>query len=125
MIAAALRSRTVAFAAGVAAVLALGGAVAVAQAADEAIQACVHRTTSAVRIVDSADQCRTAEDAISWNVRGPQGATGPQGPPGPQGETGPQGPPGPPGAQRDWVADCWARRSGGESIAWGQCALGR
>lgn len=41
--------------------------------------ACVHRTTSDVRIVPLAEPCRPAETRISWNI---VGAVGPAGPPG-------------------------------------------
>jgi hypothetical protein len=51
-----------------------------------------------LRVVDSADQCRSNETAISWNQRGPQGPAGPKGDTGANGDTGPQGPQGPAGA---------------------------
>jgi len=35
-----------------------------------------------VRIVDSARDCKKNEQHITWNQRGPQGETGPTGPPG-------------------------------------------
>ena len=41
-----------------------------------------------VRVVDSAEGCRSYETAISWNQKGPQGPQGPAGPAGPQGAAG-------------------------------------
>jgi hypothetical protein len=103
--------------------LALGGATGGTLAgADGVIHACVH-SKEGLRIVDSPQQCRKHEQALSWNVQGPKGARGDQGPagavgpPGPAGATGAAGPegriglpgskgdqgdrglPGPPGAQ--------------------------
>jgi hypothetical protein len=55
------------------------------------------------RVVESPDQCRHNETAISWNEVGPQGLQGPKGDKGdtgaqgPRGYTGYQGPPGPQG----------------------------
>lgn len=54
-----------------------------------------------MRLVEDASACRTGENAVSWNIQGPQGATGPQGP---KGDTGPQGPPGPAGSGGGAVA---------------------
>ena len=85
-----------------------------AAAATTVIHACVDKSTGVVRVVASATQCHTTENAISWNATGPRGpvgpagpqgpkghigltgATGPAGPKGPKGATGPQGPPGDP-----------------------------
>jgi hypothetical protein len=67
---------------------------------DGVIHACKSKKTGLLRVVSSPSQCRASERAISWNVRGPQGAAGPagaQGPAGPQGEKGMQGDPGPMG----------------------------
>ncbi len=76
----------------------------------QVINACAGKTLGYVRIVSSSGQCTSLENAVSWNITGPQGlqgppgaagpqgATGPQGSPGPQGATGPQGAPGPQGA---------------------------
>jgi hypothetical protein len=55
-----------------------------------------------VRIVDSADACKSNETAIDWNVTGPAGPAGPPGPSGaagPKGDAGPAGPQGPQGPQ--------------------------
>jgi hypothetical protein len=68
------------------------------------IQACYNTTTGDVRIVKSASECTSAEQAISWNAAGPPGpkgatgATGPAGPAGPTGATGAAGPAGATGA---------------------------
>lgn len=106
-----VRSRAVAsLGAAVLAGIVIGG-VAVAQSTSTGnsgpITACVQDQTGAVRIVDSADECRNGETATTWNregaagAPGAQGATGPQGPAGPQGETGPGGPAGPQGPKGD------------------------
>jgi hypothetical protein len=79
------------------------GSLWVVQAQDtHVITACVNGENGMVRIVVSADECRTPEYAIQWNQVGPQGAQGIQGEPGPMGPAGPQGAqgiPGPQGAQ--------------------------
>jgi hypothetical protein len=91
-----------------------GGARLDAALDDGVIKACRHK--SGFLLVPSAGKtCKRAEQALSWNVRGPagpagvdgrdgidgqDGATGPAGPqgePGPRGETGPAGPAGPQG----------------------------
>jgi hypothetical protein len=64
------------------------------------IQACRNTTNGLLRAVDSAQQCRTSEEAIAWNAKGdpgPAGAHGPEGPPGPAGPPGSEGPAGPQG----------------------------
>jgi hypothetical protein len=53
--------------------------------------------TGSVRIVSSQQDCSNGETHITWNITGPQGLPGLQGPPGPQGVPGLQGPPGPQG----------------------------
>lgn len=82
------------------AALALGGATGgTLVGSDGAIHACVH-PKEGLRIVDSPQECRKYEQALSWNVQGPQGAPGnpgPVGPPGPAGAPGPAGPAGPTG----------------------------
>ena len=65
-------------------------------AEDDVIHGCVDKKGK-VRIVDNLSECKEEETPIYWNVVGPQGEPGPQGPGGPQGEPGPQGPGGPPG----------------------------
>jgi Lamin Tail Domain/Collagen triple helix repeat (20 copies) len=87
-----------------------GGAVAVARGPHDVaatIQACV-RKDGRLRLVAEKVDCRRTERPISWNVRGPQGESGPVGPvgadgaPGPggaDGAPGPAGPAGPPGPQ--------------------------
>lgn len=59
---------------------------------EEIVNGCRNLQSGALRIVDSAEECRAKEEYVAWNVRGP---TGPEGPTGPRGEPGPQGPPGP------------------------------
>jgi len=59
------------------------------------IVACYTIATGAVRIVSSASKCNaTTENALSWNVEGPQGPAGPTGPKGATGANGPEGPKG-------------------------------
>lgn len=55
--------------------------------------------SGALRVVDSASECKKNELAIFWNQRGPKGEQGIQGIQGIKGETGLQGVPGNPGAQ--------------------------
>jgi hypothetical protein len=62
--------------------------------ANGVINACVKKPGGRVRIVSGPRQCRRGEQAVSWNVQGPEG---PRGATGPTGATGPAGPPGPPG----------------------------
>jgi hypothetical protein len=69
------------------------------------VHGCVGKD-GALRVVQSARDCRVGEHAIAFGAKGPQGesgprglagaigAGGPQGPAGPQGNTGPQGPAG-------------------------------
>lgn len=65
------------------------------------INACVKTSNGQLRVVTSANQCVGGEQAVSWNIQGPQGPQGiqgPVGPTGPQGSAGPIGPQGEPGA---------------------------
>ncbi len=58
------------------------------------ITACVHKKKGKMRMVESPDQCKKKEYALSWNIQGVQGETGDtgaQGAPGIQGEMGLQG----------------------------------
>jgi hypothetical protein len=64
------------------ALLALGSAVAYAATEDDQIHACVAEGSALIRSVDTSDQCRKNERALSWNARGPEGDPGPAGPPG-------------------------------------------
>jgi hypothetical protein len=82
-------------------VLAAGAAVAtgaIPSGSDGVIHACHEKAglltdQGDLRVIDkeSGQSCRNNEIPLSWNQRGPQGATGPQGP---QGAPGPPGPPG-------------------------------
>ena len=78
-------------------------ALAAAAEPDEVVHnGCYAEANGLLRVVAAGDECRGNEVAISWNQRGPQGPTGPQGevgPVGPQGDTGPQGPQGDTGPQ--------------------------
>lgn len=68
-----------------------------AQTNDVAIRACVK--DGKLQTIGLAGQltCADKEQALDWNITGPQGPTGPQGVQGPQGPAGPQGPTGPQG----------------------------
>ena len=72
--------------------LAAGAALALGQnaslEADEVINACRHPNGGWVRIVGAAADCRSREQAVSWNVAGPAGEPGPAGPAGPKGDPG-------------------------------------
>lgn len=74
--------------------LVLGTTLAWAQSPGGVIRACVK--DSKVVSIGLADQltCATKEQALDWNITGPQGIQGPRGPEGPQGVQGPQGPAG-------------------------------
>ena len=65
---------------------------------DGVIHGCYVKNTSAnsggLRVIDSAEQCRSYEIALNFNQTGPQGPAGPIGPQGLQGSQGPQGTPG-------------------------------
>jgi hypothetical protein len=67
-------------------VAALGiGGVAFAASSNSVIHACEQKSGSALRIASS---CTSSEQAVSWNVQGPQGPVGLQGP---RGDTGAKG----------------------------------
>ena len=75
------------------AVLAGAAAISAATEPDGTIHACQNLRHGLLRVVGSADACKTAkEKALQWNERGPAG---------PAGEAGPQGPPGPQGPKGD------------------------
>lgn len=94
-------------------VMTMGGAAwAAIPAADGTIKGCYARTSGLlleiphskgdVRIVDSAESCRSYEIPITWGERGPKGDPGPAGPMGtvgPKGDPGAMGPPGQVGAE--------------------------
>lgn len=56
--------------------LAGGVAYAVTSGSGQAITACAHRNSGALRVVGSADQCRENERVVQWNTRGPAGPRG-------------------------------------------------
>ena len=104
-----------AFAAGAVIAAALvGGVVAANDGSPETITACVGKH-GLFFAPQSDGSCRGRAEAVTWNVSGPQGETGPAGPQGepgsvgPQGETGPAGPQGEPGDGGDLGADGVAR----------------
>jgi hypothetical protein len=78
-----------------AAVAALIGAVAIAQAAipssNGTIHGCYHKNSGDLRVVENPATCQNSETALSWSQTGPQGPQGPTGPQGPKGDTGPAG----------------------------------
>ena len=79
---------------GVVAALALGlagvaGAGLDAFLSDDVIYACRTKSTGVLRVPAPGASCKSDEQSLQWNVRGPAG------PPGPTGAQGPQGPPGP------------------------------
>ena len=67
---------------------AAGAALGVGASGDDAIRACRHPAGGWLRIPATGKSCKHREQAISWNVRGPQGEPGPPGPAGPPGEAG-------------------------------------
>ncbi|HEU4866826.1 MAG TPA: putative metal-binding motif-containing protein [Actinomycetota bacterium] len=74
----------------------LGGVAGAQTTAPSNIVACVHKTTGNLRVVGSADDCRSQETALEWSREG-GASVGPEGPEGPAGPEGPEGPQGPPG----------------------------
>lgn len=82
------------------ATLALGGAT-LALDDGNTLHGCVGQGAGALRVVDSAADCKTNEAPLEWNQQGTAGPAGPTGPPGPQGPAGAQGPEGPAGAGLD------------------------
>jgi hypothetical protein len=50
--------------------------------ADGVISSCYHKNDGELRIVESTAQCKTNEQALTFNQTGPQGPEGPQGPSG-------------------------------------------
>lgn len=88
------------------ATIALGSAPA-AVAAGSTIYACVNKSSGQTQIVPAGATCNNNSSLVSWNVvgpmgpqggQGPVGPIGPQGPAGPAGAVGPQGPAGSTGA---------------------------
>jgi type VI secretion system secreted protein Hcp len=80
--------RLVMIAAGILAVVAIGGAgfaFAATGGSDSTISACVKNSNGAVRLVASGTACKTTEHAASWNTQGPAGPAGATGPAGPSG----------------------------------------
>ena len=67
------------------------------QAQPQVIYGCAQENNGQLRIVQSPNECRPSERAVSWNLRGPAGPAGPQGLPGPQGPPGDPGTIGPAG----------------------------
>src|SRR5688572_26041862 len=53
-----------------------------------AIHACRGKENGLLRVVDSPAECHKNEKAITWNVQGPAGRPGQEGPPGEQGQIG-------------------------------------
>jgi hypothetical protein len=49
------------------------------------INSCYHKNDGELRVVESPDQCKSNEEALTFNQTGPQGPEGPQGPAGPSG----------------------------------------
>src|SRR5262245_21320250 len=66
-------------------------------AAGAEVRACVARDGRLVRFLEGEQRCKRRQTLVTWNVEGPQGREGSQGPPGPQGPAGTVGPPGPQG----------------------------
>jgi hypothetical protein len=69
---------------GAAAVLVLGGGLAVASIPDASgvIHACHQKNQGQLRVIDAEEgqTCRPAEESLVWNQEGVQGETGPRGP---------------------------------------------
>jgi hypothetical protein len=63
----------------------------------ETITACVSKSNGRIRVVPPSSSCRSREQRLTWNIRGPKGEPGERGPAGEPGATGPAGPQGPAG----------------------------
>lgn len=76
-----------------------GAAIAASPVSNGVINGCYTAKASsgshALVLQDSGTSCPHGDKAITWNQKGPAGATGATGPQGSAGSTGPQGPPGP------------------------------
>ncbi|MHB1244580.1 MAG: hypothetical protein ACYC1P_14440, partial [Gaiellaceae bacterium] len=88
------RTRTILAGLVLAAALVGGAAWATIPGTDGTIQGCYTKGNSNLRVVDSADDCRNSETAISWNEKGQRGATGAAGANGLDGAKGDKGDPG-------------------------------
>ena len=65
-----------------------------------AISGCYAKKDGSMRVIDaSTSQCKSGENALTWNQTGPRGLPGDAGPQGPKGDTGLQGPQGIQGIQ--------------------------
>jgi Lamin Tail Domain len=82
-----LAAGALALAAGAALAVGKGGSLAAAEAG-QVLHACRHPNGGWLRLVTAPGQCRSREQAVSWNVAGPAGEPGPAGPPGPKGDPG-------------------------------------
>jgi hypothetical protein len=114
----------------------LGGGMALADHDTNTIHACAKTGTGTLRVVASADECKSNETPVQWTVEGPQGPQGPQGPVGPEGPAGPQGPQGPqgvpgpvgpqgaPGANDVFVSQFGLRTNGANAGRGAECTLG-
>lgn len=74
--------------------IAAGTAYASIPGPDGVIHSCYTKSTGAIRIIDSAANCKSGETSLNWNQTGPAGTPGLAGPIGPKGVTGPAGPAG-------------------------------
>jgi hypothetical protein len=70
-------------------------------AQNNTIYACYTKSNGAIRVVPTANACKSNEVVISWGVQGPIGPQGPAGPVGPAGPIGLTGETGPQGAKGD------------------------
>jgi hypothetical protein len=74
---------------------------------ENVLNGCYQKVNGQLRIVSDTSQCNPSELPISWNIAGPQGPAGLQGPAGPQGPEGAQGPAGPEGPEGLGVMDIY------------------
>ncbi len=89
---------------------------------DGVINSC-YKKSGDLRVIDSAEQCKSNETALNFNQTGPQGPQGPAGPIGPQGLQGARGATGATGdtgatgpAGTNGTSDAYIARSNGDDI---------
>ena len=87
------RKRLTGVAVGLVALLAFGGvALATIPGSGGAISGCYAKKDGSLRVIDATTQCRSGENALTWNQTGPQGPKGDAGAEG-RGGTADEGPP--------------------------------
>ena len=95
-------------AAALAGALLAGGGYALAASSTKTIHGCETKIGTTKHVLVVAKRCSRRQTSVSWNQRGPVGATGRTGATGPTGPMGPMGPMGPAGASATDAVGAWA-----------------